>query len=121
MDAFSLPKSNDIEKAHRKSAIQAATVYAIEIPLKVMKKSFEGFELIEEMAKNGNPNSASDAGVGALCARTAVYGAYLNVCINASGLDDKALAGKYIDEAKAILASANEKEIEILKVVEGKI
>ncbi|MBP7477622.1 MAG: glutamate formimidoyltransferase, partial [Chitinophagales bacterium] len=121
MDAFSLPKSNDIEKAHRKSAIQAATVYAIEIPLKVMKKSFEGFELIEEMAKNGNPNSASDAGVGALCARTAVYGAYLNVCINASGLDDKALAGKYIDEAKILLANANAKEIEILKVVEGKI
>ncbi len=85
MDAFTLPKSTDAEKLARKQAIQAATKYAIEIPLQVMQLSFKSFEIIKAMAETGNPNSISDAGVGALCARSAVYGAYLNVKINASG------------------------------------
>lgn len=121
MDAFSLPKATDEEKKSRKKAIQDATKYAIEVPFKVMQLSYDSFEVIKAMAEIGNPNSASDAGVGALCARTAVYGAYLNVRINASGLDDKAYAEEKINSGKELLERSIQLEKEILAIVEGKI
>ena len=121
MDAFSLPKATDDEKKSRKKAIQDATKYAIEVPFKVMQLSHESFEVIKAMAEIGNPNSASDAGVGALCARTAVYGAYLNVKINASGLDDKTFAEEKIKSGKELLEKSIQLEKEILAIVESKI
>lgn len=121
MDAFALPKENEAEKKLRTGAIQAATKNAIEIPLEVMKTAFASLEVIKAMAEIGNPNSVSDAGVGALCARTAVYGAYLNVKINASGLKDKEFVVSVLDEAQSILQKAIRLEKEILKVVESKI
>ena len=121
MDAFSLPKATDDEKKSRKKAIQDATKYAIEVPFRVMQLTYESFEVIKAMAEIGNPNSASDAGVGALCARTAVYGAYLNVKINASGMDDKAFAEEKIRSGKELLEKSLQLEKEILAIVEGKI
>jgi glutamate formiminotransferase/formiminotetrahydrofolate cyclodeaminase len=90
MDAFGLPKGNDAEKAARKAAIDAATVYAIKIPFRTMELAFESFGLAKEMVQHGNPNCASDAGVGALCARAAVKGTYLNVMTNAKSLKGNA-------------------------------
>lgn len=121
MDAFGLPKGTDAEKAARKEAIQAATKNAIEVPLKVMELSCQSFDVIKAMAETGNPNSASDAGVGALCARSAVYGAYLNVKINASGYDDKAYVEAILAKANDLLKKAIAAEMEILAIVERKI
>ena len=121
MDAFGLPKATDEEKKARKQAIQQATKYAIEVPYKVMQLSYDSMAVIKAMAVTGNPNSASDAGVGALCARTAVYGAYLNVKINASGLDDKAFAEEKIMSGKEMLERTMALESEILRIVEGKM
>ncbi len=121
MDAFSLPKGTDDEKIIRTEAIQAATKYAIEIPLKVMVKSFEAFEIIKVMAEIGNPNSVSDAGVGALAVRSAVLGAYLNVKINASGLKDKEYVEKVLAEGAEIEKNARLLEEEIMTIVSNKI
>jgi glutamate formiminotransferase/formiminotetrahydrofolate cyclodeaminase len=121
MDAFSLPKSNDDEKAFRITAIQDATRYAIEIPLRVMKRSFESMEIIKAMAETGNPNSVTDAGVGALAARSAVMGAFLNVKINASGMQDKIFVEKILAEGTQIQESAIAMESEILALVNSKI
>ncbi|MCU4174933.1 glutamate formimidoyltransferase [Carboxylicivirga sp. N1Y90] len=121
MDAFGLPKSNDAEKAARKQAIEDATVYAINIPYRVMEQSFAAFEVIRAMAEVGNPNSVSDAGVGALCARSAVMGAYLNVKINAADLEDKAFVAKVLADGKALEDKAIKEEAEILKIVNEKI
>ncbi|HLN53096.1 MAG TPA: glutamate formimidoyltransferase [Lentimicrobium sp.] len=121
MDAFGMAKNTDQEKADRTAAIQSATRYAIEIPFRVMKKSFEAFELIYAMAETGNPNSVSDAGVGALAARSAVMGAFLNVKINASGLKDKAFVDKVLAEGAEIERKAQEQESMILSIVNSKI
>ncbi len=121
MDAFGLPKTTDAEKGFRKEAIQAATLNAMLVPLKVMQLSYESMEVMKAMAENGNPNSVSDAGVGALCARTAVRGAWLNVKINASGLADKVKMAEILQQAEAIASKAEILEAEILKIVEGKI
>ena len=121
MNAFSLPKGTEEEKAFRKNAVREGTIYAIEIPFSVMQLSYESMELIGAMAANGNPNSVSDAGVGALCARTAVAGAFLNVRINAAGLDNKNLAAEKIAAAEKIMADAEKKEKEILQIVDEKI
>ncbi|MBS1685599.1 MAG: glutamate formimidoyltransferase [Bacteroidetes bacterium] len=121
MDAFGLPKATDEEKKSRKQAIQDATRYAIEVPYRVMQLSYDSMAVIKAMAETGNPNSASDAGVGALCARTAVYGAYLNVKINAAGLDDKAYAEEKIKAGKELLDKAITLEKEIVSIVESKI
>jgi len=121
MDAFGLSKTTDTEKQIRHQAIQEASKYAIEIPFKVMQKSLESMEIIKAMAEIGNPNSVSDAGVGALCARTAVMGAYLNVKINAGGIDDKAFVDEKISEGAKIETQAMELEAEILKIVNEKI
>jgi glutamate formiminotransferase/formiminotetrahydrofolate cyclodeaminase len=121
MDAFSLPKATEQEKAMRTEAIQAATRYATEVPFKVMEKSFSAMALTKAMAETGNPNSVSDAGVGALCCRSAVMGAFLNVKINAGGLTDKAFADAIIAKGKTIEEQACQLETEILAIVNGKI
>lgn len=121
MTAFGLPKANDAEKAIRKQAIQEATRFAIEVPFKVMQLSFESMTLIKAMAETGNPNSVSDAGVGALCARSAVMGAFMNVRINASGYDDKAYVSDIVSKGKDIEAKTVALEAEILKIVNEKI
>ena len=121
MSAFALPKASEEEKKSRTEAIQEATKYATEIPFKVMEISFAAMEIIKAMAENGNPNSVSDAGVGALCARSAVMGAYLNVKINAKGLSDKKFADDIIAKGKAIEEKTKVLETEILIVVNGKL
>jgi glutamate formiminotransferase/formiminotetrahydrofolate cyclodeaminase len=121
MNAFGLPKSNDEEKKARKQAIQEATKYAIEVPFKTVKKSFEVFEICRAMIESGNPNSVTDAGVGALCARAAVTGAYLNVKINAASLDDKEFANNIVAQAADYVAKANAIEKELLAQVEAVI
>ncbi len=118
MDALKMPKATDQDKAARKSAMHAATIGAIEVPLKVMKVSLDSMNMLKEMAENGNPNSVSDAGVGALCARTAVEGAALNVRINCSGFDDKEFVTKALAQADEMLKKAKEMEREIITVVE---
>ena len=121
MDAFKLPKSTDEEKALRSQAIQEATKYAIEIPFQVMQTSFDAFELLEAMAKVGNPNSVSDAGVGALSARSAVIGAYLNVKINVADLKDESFKADILSKAEDLKNQAIAKEAEILQIVESKL
>ncbi len=121
MDAFGLPKNNDIEKAARKKAIEDATRFATEIPYKVMTLAFESMEVIKAMAEIGNPNSVSDAGVGALAARSAVIGAFLNVKINAAGLHDKAFASEIVLKGNEIQKNAIQMETEILQIVNAKI
>ena len=121
MDAFSLPKSTNEEKATRKLAIQEATKQAIEIPFAVMQNAFGSMEVIMAMAAGGNPNSVSDAGVGALCARSAVIGAFMNVRINAAGYEDKDFVNDIIAKGKDIENKAIEAEKAILQIVNEKI
>jgi glutamate formiminotransferase/formiminotetrahydrofolate cyclodeaminase len=121
MQAFAMPNGTEQEKTARHNAIQVATRYAMEVPFKVMKHAFDSFELIKAMAEKGNPASVSDAGVGALCARSAVMGAFLNVKINAASLEDKAHANKLLTEGREIEAKAIKSEEEVLRIVEGKI
>ena len=121
MDAFKLPKATDQEKADRKQAVAEATRYAIEVPLSVMKISLQSMELIEAMATNGNPNSVSDAGVGAMCARTAVLGAGLNVRINAAAYSDKTFVETVLKQAAEMENKAIANEKNILDVVNRKI
>lgn len=121
MDAFSLPKSTDEEKAARSQAIQDATRYAIEIPFRVMEASFRSMEIIKAMSEIGNPNSVSDAGVGALAARSAVMGAFLNVKINAAGYNDKTFVAEMLNKGQQIENQAKNLETEILGIVNSKI
>lgn len=121
MDAFGLPKASDAEKQARKAAIQAATRNAIEVPFKVMELAFESMEMLKAMAEVGNPNSVSDAGVGALCARTAVWGAWLNVKINAASYDDEAFKSNILAKAKTLAEQAAATETAILAIVESKL
>lgn len=117
MDAFGLPKNSDEEKNIRKKAIQDATKYAIEVPFRVMNVAFSSFEILKAMIANGNPNSITDAGVGALCARTAVMGAYFNVKINAAGLEDKNFVHDILAKGAAIEEKAKAIEAEIIEAV----
>jgi glutamate formiminotransferase/formiminotetrahydrofolate cyclodeaminase len=121
MEAFSLPKSTDEEKVARTQAIQDATQYAIEVPLRVMKLSQQTLEVLEAMVNNGNPNSITDAGVGALCALTAVKGAFMNVKINAGSYSDKAYVENVIKEGNDILNKTIAKVNELEKIVNEKI
>ena len=121
MNAFGLPKDTSEEKAARKQAIQNATKYAVEIPYKTMQKAFEVFEIADAMVQHGNPNSVTDAGVGALCARTAVYGAWMNVQINLSGIEDQNFKVEMTNKANDLLAKANQKEQEIVALVQTKM
>lgn len=121
IDAIRLPKGSATEKAARKSAIDAATRYAIEVPLRVMELSLQTFDVIDAMAHIGNPASITDAGVGALCARAAVQGAYLNVRVNAADLKDEKYVALTIAKATAMADQANERERQILAFVNGKL
>lgn len=121
MEAFGLPKKTEEDKAARSAAIQDATLYATQVPLQTMKASFRAFEICKVMAAEGNPNSVSDAGVGALAARAAVLGAGLNVKINAASLKDRDVADKLIGEANELIAKANEEEKVIMSIVESKL
>ena len=121
MNAMSLPKGTDEEKAARKKAIMDATKFAIEIPFKVMQTSYDSMEVIKAMAEVGNPNSVSDAGVGALCARSAVMGAFMNVRINAAGYDDASFVSEVLEKGREIERKAIALEAEILEVVNKKI
>lgn len=121
MDVFGMPKGTDEEKAARAAAMEAATLYATQVPLRTMKAAYKAFDVVRAMAEEGNPNSVTDAGVGALAARSAVMGACLNVKINAAGLKDREMADKLVKEAEEIQAAAQKAEAEILAVVESKI
>ncbi len=121
MDVFAMPKSTPEEKAARSQALQEATLYATQVPLRTMKAAVRVFEIVGAMAADGNPNSVSDAGVGALMARSAVLGALLNVKINAAGLKDRSAAEELIGEAERIGREAERLEKEVLAIVESKI
>ncbi|MCW5923508.1 MAG: glutamate formimidoyltransferase [Saprospiraceae bacterium] len=121
MAAFGLPNGTPEEKSARKMAIQAATRRAIEVPFKVMQLSFDSFALIKQMTETGNPNSVTDAGVGALCARAAVHGAFLNVKINSAGLDDKDYGSKVVAEGERMVREADEMEQTIIAIVHGRM
>lgn len=121
MAVFAMPKTTDEEKAARAEALQEATRYATEVPLRTMQTAARLFPLVRAMAEEGNPNSVSDAGVGALAARSAVLGARLNVRINAAGLKDRALADRLTAEADRIAAEVIQAEQEVLAIVEQKI
>ena len=121
MAVFAMPKGTAEEKAARSAALQSATLYATQVPLKTMKASLRVFEIVKAMAESGNPNSVSDAGVGALAARSAVLGAQLNVKINAAGLKDRAVADALTAEAAQIAQQAVALESEVLNIVNEKI
>ena len=116
--AVRMPKGTDEEKVARKNAMREATRYAIHIPLEVMKTASEAFDLIDAMVKKGNVNSISDAGVGGLCLKTAIYGAYLNVKINCNGFDDQNYVNEVSQIADEMLAEAIRREKLIVKAVE---
>lgn len=121
MAAFGMPKSTDEEKKERTQMIQEATKYAAQVPFNVMLICYESMEIMKAMAESGNPNSVTDAGVGALCSMAAIQGAFLNVKINASGLTDNAFARKLITEGNVIQEKAKVLEKEILSLVNSKI
>ena len=114
MDALGLPKKTDEEKEIRKQAIEDASKYAIEVPFKTLEVAFSAFEVVEAMVNDGNPASVSDAGVGAMCCRSAVMGAFLNVKINAAGIKDREFADKMVKAGAEIEAKAMQKEAELL-------
>ena len=117
MEAFKLPKGTDEEKAARKAAIQAATKKAIEVPFEAMETAYKSMEVMKAMVENGNPNSITDAGVGALCARTAIIGAHMNVRINAAGFNDKAFLEDILGRAAKIEKEAIALEADIIALV----
>ncbi len=121
MDAFGMPKKTDEEKLARKEAIETASKYAMEIPFKVMQTAMESMEVIRAMAETGNPNSVSDAGVGALCALTAVEGAWLNVKINAGGIEDSTFTTDLLKKAETIALQAKAEKEGIIQIVDQKI
>lgn len=121
MDVFAMPKGTEEEKAARAAAMEEATLYAATVPLKTMEASLKALPLALEMARKGNPASASDAGVAALAALAAIRGAELNVRINAAGLADKSAAAPLLERARAIVAEASALEKETLEAVNGNI
>lgn len=121
MAVFAMPKGTPEEKKARAEALEAATLYATEVPLRTMRESSKAFEILKYVAEKGNPASVSDAGVGALAARSAVMGAWLNVRINAAGLKDREMARKLVEESNALVKEANGHEAEILRIVNAVI
>ena len=121
MAAFGMPKKTDEDKAARSAAIQDATLYAAQVPLRTMKESMKVFEICRAMVMEGNPNSVSDAGVGVLAARAAVLGAGMNVKINAGSLKDRSVADALIAEANELIKKANAEEADITAIVETKL
>ena len=121
IDAMRLPKATEEEKTARNTAMQAATKYAVEVPLTVMERSLQSFELLKAMAQTGNPNSVTDAGVGALCARAAVYGAFLNVKVNIGGLENKIYVETILKKATKMIELADAEEKAVLDIVHSKL
>jgi glutamate formiminotransferase/formiminotetrahydrofolate cyclodeaminase len=121
MAAFGLPKGSEEEKAARTAAIREANLGATEVPFRVMEAALASMDLIRAMAEVGQPSSVSDAGVGALCARSAVMGAYLNVRINASQLEGDARAAELVERGAELQRRAQELEAEILGIVDGRM
>lgn len=121
MAAFGMPKNTDEDKRLRSEAIQRATLFAAQVPLHTMQTAFGVFELCRAMVLEGNPNSVSDAGVGALAARSAVLGAGMNVKINALSLKDEAVANELVAEANELIEKAQKAEAEILALVDERI
>jgi glutamate formiminotransferase/formiminotetrahydrofolate cyclodeaminase len=120
MTALGMPKGTAEEKSARSAALAAANLGALQVPYQVMQTSFEAFDLLDAMAARGNPASASDAGVGALCARAAIRGAWLNVKTNASGVKDKATLDAILAEGSKLEQLSTDREAAILAVVESK-
>ncbi len=121
LEAIRLPKGTEGEKKARHAAIQAATKYAIEVPFRVMEISLQSFDIIKAMAEKGNPNSVTDAGVGALCARAAIHGAFLNVKINAGDLEDKKFVKDTLAKGEKMIQLADTLEKEVMDMVNGKL
>ena len=121
MDCFSMPKGTDEEKAARAAALEKATLYAAQVPLRTMEAALKALPLALEMAQKGNPASASDAGVAALAALAGIKGARLNVRINCAGLNDKTPAQPLLARADAIVAEAEALEAQVLEAVNGHI
>ncbi len=121
MEAFRLPKNTPEEKVARKQAIQQANKYATQIPFQVIQTAFEAYPLLETMIKEGNPNSITDAGVGALCIHTAIEGAALNVLINIGSIEDEAFTSHLKKEVASIRELSTQRKQAILDFVEGKI
>ena len=121
MDAFRLPKETNEEKTKRNKAIQLATKTAINTPFKVMEVAYDSMQLMKAMAEIGNPNSVTDAAVGALCARTAVIGAFLNVKINCADYENKEFVANIIKKGQNIVDKATSMENEVMKIAESKI
>ena len=117
MDVFSMPKGTEEEKAARAEALEAATLYATQVPLRTMETALRALPVCRAMAEKGNPASASDAGVGALAAVAGIRGAALNVRINAAGLKDREAAARLTGRAAEIVATAQQLETEILTLV----
>ena len=120
MAAFGLPKSSEEEKI-RAEAIRSATKEAIEVPFSVMQICLESMEVMHKMAEIGNPNSVTDAAVGALCARTGVEGAFLNVRVNCKDFDDASYVVQITEKGEKILGEAKKMEAEILSICDAKL
>jgi glutamate formiminotransferase/formiminotetrahydrofolate cyclodeaminase len=120
MATLAMPRSTDVEKAARAGALERANVGALEVPYRVMHVASEAFDLLEAMARDGNPASASDAGVGALCARAAIRGAWLNVLTNAGGIKDRQRVERVLAEGRRVEQDAAAREVAILDIVERK-
>ena len=121
IEGFRMPKSSDEEKMKRQKAIENATKYATEVPFQVMQIAHDSLEVMEAMAKDGLQNSLSDAGVGALCARTAVIGAYFNVRINAKDIKDRGFADDILKKAESLYQSTLNREKEIINLIDIKM
>jgi glutamate formiminotransferase/formiminotetrahydrofolate cyclodeaminase len=119
LEAVRMPKATVDEKKARANAMHDATILAIEVPLQVMRKSFESLPFMKEMVIQGNPNSISDGAVGVLCLRTAIQGAYLNVLINCKDFDDTDFVSSAVSEAKDILQKAKTIEQEVLEIMDN--
>lgn len=121
MESFGLPKGTDAEKAVRAEAIEASSKYAMEIPFKTAELALESMEVMKKMVETGNPNSITDAGVGVLCARTAVIGAVMNVRINASGVKDKVFTDDLVQRSLSIQEKAEKLEAEVRAFIDRHI
>ena len=121
MAAIQMPKGSDAEKTARARAMEEATLYATQVPLRTMEAAADCFDLCEAMVDEGNPASVSDAGVGALAARAAVLGAGMNVRINARDLKDRDAADRLVSRAAELERLANEREAQITAKVHSKI
>jgi glutamate formiminotransferase/formiminotetrahydrofolate cyclodeaminase len=118
IDAVRMPKSTDKEKKDRSIAMDEATKYAINIPMEIMRTSLSSYDFLMAMGQKGNPNSVSDAGVGALACRAAVHGAYLNVKINCADFKDEKFVTKTLNEADKMLTISEKKCTDIIKIVD---